>query len=77
MNDIHAVTGKRRAFTVNLTAKQLYCRLARSKDCAAIRRPPAQPDILEDVLGLRRVSENGVIESGRFRILCWDGRSPG
>ena len=52
------------AFTVNLTAKQLYFRLARIKDCAAIRRPPPQPDILDDVLGLRRASENAVLESG-------------
>ena len=53
-----------RAFTVNLTAGQLYFRLARIKDCAAIRGPPPQPDILDDVLGLRRASENAVLESG-------------
>jgi hypothetical protein len=41
-------------FAVNLTGKQLYFRLARIKDCAAIRGPPPQPDILNDVLGLRR-----------------------
>ena len=51
-------------FTVNLTAKQLYFRLARIKDCAAIRGPPPQPDILDDVLGLRRAYENAVLESG-------------
>ena len=46
-----------------MTAKQLYFRLARIKDCAAIRGPPPQPDILDDVLGLRRASENAVLES--------------
>ena len=57
-------TSAGRAFPVNLTAKQLYFRLARIKDCAAIRGPPQQPDILDDVLGLRRASENAVLESG-------------
>ena len=57
-------TYQRRAFTVNLTAKQLCFRLARIKDCAATSGPPSQPDILDDVLGLRRASENAVLESG-------------
>ncbi len=29
-----------------------------------IRGPPPQPDILDDVLGLRRASENAALESG-------------
>ena len=48
-----AEIGHIRAFTVNLTVKQIYFRLARIKDCAAIH-----------VLGLRRASENAVLESG-------------
>ena len=39
-------------------------RIAGIEDSAAIRRPPAQPDILDDVLGLQRASKNAVLESG-------------
>jgi hypothetical protein len=57
------------AFTVNLKARQLYFRLARIKDCAAIREPPPKPDIWTMSWGLRRTSENAVRESGvRFRM---------